>query len=72
MGISVDQWVFPVSLSRAITEEFVVTKTMPSNAVMKLWIPGIFAFQRMVEVEGAGPDEKREKAESPVSCGHSN
>ena len=31
----------------------------------------MFAFQRISDVEGAGPAEKREKEESPMNCGHS-
>src|SRR3972149_1618754 len=34
-------------------------------------MPVMFAFQSIAEVPGAGPAEKREKAESPVNWGQS-
>lgn len=34
-------------------------------------MPETLAFQRMLDVSGAGPAEKREKDESPMNWGHS-
>jgi hypothetical protein len=34
-------------------------------------MPVTLAFQRMSDVSGAGPDENREKEESPMNWGHS-
>ena len=69
MGVS--QIIVPVSLLSATTEVLVPTKTLPSNAEMYVCTPVTFAFQRTVDVSGAGPAEKREKEASPMNCDHS-
>ena len=71
MGMSVFQTCSPVCWFSATTEVFVPTKIMPLNAERKVCMPETLAFQRILEVSGAGPFEKRVKAESPMNWGHS-
>jgi hypothetical protein len=55
----------PVSLLRAIIFVVVVTKTLPLKTATKLCMPFMGVFHRMPGASGAGPSEKRVKAESP-------